>query len=85
MTLDDSKLLSNSIYSAQVLLNLGMEPCCLLNALVKSSVSIPIKLFRLTHVFHIPQLSQNLLSIMHLCRDNNCSVDFDFDFVHFKE
>ncbi|KAI5321499.1 hypothetical protein L3X38_030570 [Prunus dulcis] len=31
----------------------------------------------LSSVFHIPQLTANLLSVYHLCQDNNCRMIFD--------
>ncbi|CAL9003688.1 unnamed protein product [Prunus brigantina] len=31
----------------------------------------------LSSVFHVPQLTANLLSVYHLCRDNNCRMIFD--------
>jgi len=37
----------------------------------------PAQLLKLNYVFHVPHLKHNLISICHLCKDNNCQVVFD--------
>ncbi|CAL2249144.1 unnamed protein product [Prunus armeniaca] len=43
------------------------------------SAHIPttISSLSLSSVFHVPQLTANLLSVYHLCRDNNCPMILD--------
>ena len=34
---------------------------------------------------HVPEVPHNMLSIMQLCSNNNCSVAFDSTSVHFRD
>ena len=49
-----------------------------------SIVPTPVKLIHLHRILLITQ-HHNLLSIRKLCCDNNCSVAFDSDFVHYMD
>jgi len=85
MTLDNGKLHSKSLYSGSSLVKVGKGTLLPIKHIGQSYVSTPIKPLHLNHVLHVPQLRHNLLFIRKLCRDNNCSVIFDSDFIHFKD
>jgi len=46
------------------------------------SISRPLHLHSM---FHVPQLRHNLISVKKLCKDNNCSIDFDSSSVSVKD
>ena len=49
-----------------------------------STVSTYAKPLRLSHIFHVSQLSNNLLSVRQLYHDINYNVVFNSDFFSFK-
>lgn len=43
----------------------------------KGLLPTPTHSFHLNHVYHVPTLTNNLISIQKLTKDNNCTVTFD--------
>lgn len=63
---------------------LGMERFLILLILdtLKPTSSRPI---HLNFMFHVPQLRQNLISVKKLCKDNDCTVNFNSSSVSVKD
>ena len=74
---DDGKLLSKSVYSGPIRVQVGDRTLLPITHVGHTIVHTSHKPLHLKHVLHILTFYDNLLSLKQLYHDNNCVIVFD--------
>ena len=85
MTPNDGNLLFKIVYTGNALVKVGDSTLLPVKNVGTTSLASKARPLTLKSVLHVPKLQYNLLSVLQLCRDNNCTIVFDSSSVCVKD